>query len=307
MLRELTEEQAERIAARAISVIQANGGVMTAFKAPSDYAGQTSAEIANPPEKTGCRLPWEKTHEQMRLRPSEVSVWAGANGSWKTMVLSQVAIDLAMRQRQVVVFASLEMTPSKQLRRIVRQATCVQDPSESTVSDFLEDLGEYFTLYQHEAHTTIPQALQAMQHAAEDLGVQHFFLDNISCVIPLGRESDQQAQNFIQRCAELSRRTGMHIHLVAHIRKPAEDRPPNRYEIRGTGSISDLVDNVVMFWRNRKKEEEDGKAEDPDLILTVDKQRHGDWEGRWGLWMDRRNLRFVGSGIEPVIPYWERR
>ncbi len=315
-MRELSEERAAKLAEVAArpKVVSLDDKISRAFRAPLEFADQTIAEIRDPVAKKGDPLPWHKAAKLFRMRPSEVTFWAGANSSWKTMVMSHVAIDLSIRQKSRVIFASLEMPQGKQLRRIVQQATCDARPSDDDCKEFLEQAGDTFTLFDwnEEGALSVPQALKAMHYAANELGTQHFILDNISCVIPVGaRDSDTLAQQFIVACAKLARRSGMHIHLVGHIRKPNEDKPPSRYEIRGTGSISDLVDNVVTFWRDTAKERKQQAGEPvdasrPDLVLTVDKQRHGDWEGTFGLWMDRRYLRFVGDAIEEVKPYWSR-
>ncbi len=35
---------------------------------------------------------------------------------------------------------------------------------------------------------------------------------------------------------------------------PDEETQPNKFDIKGTGAITDLVDNVFIVWRNKKKE-----------------------------------------------------
>lgn len=72
----------------------------------------------------------------------------------------------------------------------------------------------------------------------------------------------------------------MHIHLVCHSRKANDEtQAPRKMDIRGSGSITDQVDNVFCVWRN--KDERRVPAE--DALLIVDKQRNGEWEGRLAL------------------------
>jgi twinkle protein len=310
MLPELTQEGAERLARKAAAIVQLRAvpiaGVEQSFRGPGDFAADVSEEIRSPTEKSGATLPWEKTHSLFRIRPKEVTVWAGARGSWKTMALSDVALNLAMVHRELVVFDSREMPHARQLRRIVRQAILDQSPDEAAVAAFLADLGEYFTLRDIPKPEGIGPTLAAMKHAAETLGAKHYVLDNISCVIPVGgRDSDRLAFDFISQAADLARRTGIHLHFVAHIRKPptGSRSAPNGYEIRGTGALGDLADNIIMFDRDKR---EDRPPHDPELRLVVDKQRHGDWEGTIALWFDRRYLRLTPDGVSDVLPYWTR-
>lgn len=312
MLRELTKEAALRLERQAaefaqLRVVEMPTGVAESFRGPGDFAADVSHEISNPTERTGATLPWAKTHSLFRIRPKETTVWAGARGSWKTMALSDIALNLAMVHRELVVFDSREMPHGRQLRRIARQALVNQSPGHLELADFLADLGENFTLRDIDKPEGIVPTLAAMKHAAEVLGARHYILDNLSCVIPVGgKDSDRLAFDFISRAADLSRRSGIHLHFVAHIRKPpaGSHSAPNGYEIRGTGALGDLVDNIVMFDRDKR---EDRNPEESELTLVVDKQRHGDWEGMIRLWFDRRCLRFVPDGTTAVQPYWGAR
>ena len=102
-------------------------------------------------------------------------------------------------------------------------------------------------------------------------------------------------------------------HLVAHCRKPqagTEDKPPTKYDLRGSASISDQAHNVVTVWSNKPKraklEKDPGDAaaaEEPDALVTVEKQRNGEWEGRVKLWFHEPSLRFVDSQHPRVEPY----
>jgi twinkle protein len=105
----------------------------------------------------------------------------------------------------------------------------------------------------------------------------------------------------VDELTAIARDHGMHIHLVHHIRKPAtEDHKPNKYDYKGSGAITDQVDNVISVWRNKakeKKREAGGQvdARDPDALLICDKQRNGEWEGNIGLWFDPASQQFLGS------------
>jgi twinkle protein len=277
------------------------------FRGPAQFKAEVAKEIREPTELTGATLPWFKTWSQFRLREREVTIWAGAKGTRKTMLLSHIAIDLALRHRQIVVFDSREMPHGRQLRRIISQALCEESPEEGAQGAFLEDLAETFALRDLQAPEGYVGTLGAIQRAAE-LGYQHYFLDNLSCVIPAGNNANQVGHEFVSRVADISHRLGIHVHLASHTRKPAPGlrRSPDGDEIKGSGSLGNLADNVVMFWRDKALERRGEKtSDDPDLVIIVDKQRNADWEGPIPLWVDRRYMRFVESALEPVKPYWE--
>ena len=124
-------------------------------------------------------------------------------------------------------------------------------------------------------------------------------------------EDDYNGQKrMVDELTAIARDYSIHLHLVHHIKKPAnEDHKPTKYDYKGSGSITDQVDNVISVWRNKPKERdrEAGKMvieTEPDCLLICDKQRNGDWEGQIGLWFHRDSQQFVGApGDAPLQLY----
>ena len=62
----------------------------------------------------------------------------------------------------------------------------------------------------------------------------------------------------------------------------------DKFSIKGSGSITDQVDNLILVQRNKRKEKAVAAGESvvdvPDTFLTISKQRNGDYEGSIGLW-----------------------
>jgi twinkle protein len=86
--------------------------------------------------------------------------------------------------------------------------------------------------------------------------------------------------------------------LIHHIRKLArEEIQPNKNDIKGSGAISDQVDNVLMVWRNKKKEHQaqNGPVDPmiPDAMLMCEKQRNGEAEDWYSLWYHKDSQQFV--------------
>lgn len=124
-------------------------------------------------------------------------------------------------------------------------------------------------------------------------------------------EDDYNGQKrFIDQLCAAAKDTGCHIHLIAHSRKGQDElTAPNKMDVKGSGSITDQVDNVFTVWRNKRKEQSisAGKAgpdviEQPDALLICDKQRHGEWEGRTGLWFHKDSFRYLEWEHEKVWP-----
>ena len=241
-----------------------------------------------------------KTHEQFRLRSGEVTLWPGYNGSGKSLVLGQIMLNLLKDQK--VCIASLEMKPVTTLARMCRQALGSNNPTDEYVMRFCERGGDKLWLYNQLGTVNSERIISVIHYAAEKLGVRHFVIDSLmKCGIA---DDDYTGQKrFIDRLCAAAKDTGCHIHLVAHSRKGVDElTPPGKMDVKGSGSITDQVDNVMTVWRNKRKEQTlaAGKADDKvmneaDTLIICDKQRNGEWEGKIGLWFDQASMRFRES------------
>lgn len=266
-------------------------------------------------------MPWPKTHKLVQFRPGEVTLWGGANGHGKSLVTGQVALSLCAQDERVCV-ASFEMKPLKTLERMARQWSTF-NPNDlafagtpGAVEQF-RDLYEQFRdwtdtrlwLYDKQGTVKASQVCAVARYAVQELKVSHFIVDSLmKCVA--GEDDYNGQKDFIDQITAIARDTGAHIHVIHHIRKPStEDSLPGKYDYKGSGAITDQVDNVISVWRNKRKEKDRaaGKKvsdEEPDCKLICDKQRNGEWEGVIGLWFDPNSQQFLAhNGDEPLSLY----
>jgi len=265
----------------------------------SDWVDAVVARFSNPQAVRGLGLPWAKTHSLFRLRPHEVTLWHGFNGHGKTMVLSHVVKHL-MVQGERVCIASMEMRPEATMERMTRQATASASPNVTAIRDFARWTDNKLWLYDQQGMVRPERLIAVMRYAHEKLGVGHFVIDSLlKCSLAEDDYNGQKA--FVDQLCAHARDTGQHVHLVAHSRKPKDEHtPPGKYDIRGSGSISDQVDNVCTVFRNKKKEDDiaSNKAtmsthDQFDCLLIVEKQRHGEWEGKINLWFERDSMSYT--------------
>ena len=85
-------------------------------------------------EQLGDRLPWPKTFDYVRLRPGEVSLWAGVNGHGKSLVLGQIVLWFPADVKSVI--ASLEMPVAATAARMCRQTLPSGRPTEQYLELF---------------------------------------------------------------------------------------------------------------------------------------------------------------------------
>lgn len=230
------------------------------------------------------------------FRPGEVTVWAGFNGSGKSMLTGETLTRFAENGERICI-ASFEMKPEKTLARISKQVFGTSIPRRDQVVEFLDRTQGHIWLYDQQGTVKPDRMIAVVKHCAEKLKCKHILIDSLmKCV--RGTDDYNGQKEFVDQLTAAARDYNVHIHLVAHLKKgDSDERMPNRYDISGAADISNLVDNVLIVWRNKRKERdiESGKVVEegvPDAILICDKQRNGDWEGRVKLWYEKHTMRF---------------
>lgn len=277
----------------------------------ADFAEALCAELEPAVRDSAPTVFSFKLGRFLRFRAGEVSAWAGYSGHRKSMVTGQVAIELAI-QRQRVLVISLEMSPAKTLARMARQFTGQAIPRD--LARFHSASRDQF-LFDHSGRITPAQCIAVCNYFAQELGGQHVFIDSFMMVCGSEESMDDQKQ-MTTDLVRMAQDTGMHVHLVAHCRKPStgdEGKAPGKHDLRGTAAITDQCSNVITVWANKPKQdamrEADAKGvmcsklDEPDCELTVCKQRNGEFEGRLKLWLDRQSLRFVDNQ-ESEVSSW---
>jgi len=231
---------------------------------------------------------WEKANDKIAFRNGEVSLWAGINGHGKSMMLSQVTLDLMLQNERVLVL-SFEMLPVRQMQRMCRQSYADDDPSVQFLKTFHEWTDGRLWLYDHNGAIKWQKVIAVMRYAQEKFGITQFVIDSLmKCV---KGEADYDAQkDFVNELCAFAQARRVHVHLVHHIRKGEnEDQIPGKFDAKGAGAITDMVDNVFIVWRNKKAE----RTDKPSAMLKCDKQRNGEWEGMLGFWFHMASMQYL--------------
>lgn len=255
---------------------------------------------------SGDPMPWRKTHDRFRFRPGEISLWAGINGHGKSLVLSHVIADLITTNR--VALASMEMSIQATGHRLLRQMLATAVPTEeiiNTTIDWTSD--DRLWIYDQLDTVASERILGMVIYAMQELKCCHVVIDSlVKCGI--GPEDYEKQQRFVDRLCWAAKTYSGHIHLVHHVRKgSSEDEPPNKFDVKGAGGITDLVDNVILVHRNKRKERRLEKGEEverlePDTRLLVEKQRHGEWEGAISLYFHAESHQYLsGPDAKPRL------
>ena len=148
--------------------------------------------------------------------------------------------------------------------------------------------------------------LGMVKYCAKELGITHVFIDSLmKCV---KAEDDYNGQkDFVDNLCAIAKDLDVHIHLVHHLKKPSKEGDmPDKHDTKGSGSITDQVDNLFMVWRNKPKEDDykakgshSNKQTEPDCYLLCRKQRNyegsADGEPAIRLWRNNDAGQFVAN------------
>ena len=136
------------------------------------------------------------------------------------------------------------------------------------------------------------------RYCAVELGIQHIFIDSLMKCVAAEDDYNQQ-KYFVDELTSLARDHNVHIHLIHHLRKAGSiEQMPSKADIKGSGAITDQVDNVFLVYRNKKKEHDiqSGKDVDQnvfDAMLMCEKQRNGEAEDWYSLWYHKDSQQFL--------------
>ena len=258
----------------------------------------------------GLNLPWPDFDEKIQFRPGELSVWNGINGHGKSLLLNQVMIGF-MKQGARVAIASLELKPEETITRMVSQTFGIKkhELQKKAVEEFFTKANLKLWLYT-ETGDMKPERVKAMaRYVREELKIDHLVIDSLmKCGILEGDYAGEKA--FINSLQNICKDTGLHIHLVTHSKKQADEHANiGKFDISGSAALSNIPDNVLTVKRNKKKELDlriDGQNADllskHDAFIVCDKQRHGDWEGIIGLYFHDSGMYTRQQGR--CMPLW---
>ena len=256
------------------------------IKRPSEYLDDVEKYFSE--DLTGgLELPFKKTVDDFKIRMGEITLLTGYSGHGKSAWLNQVMLGLMKQEKTMI--ASFEMLPKATLGRMCQQ-TGEAMPNYEYIKDFLSKLEHNLYLYDPEGETTSEKVLEVIYYCAEKLGVKLMVIDSLmKCGI---NEDDLNKQkSFANKLAVASRDLGIHIFIVAHSRKTANEHDnASKFDVAGSANLTNLVDNVISVHRNKKREEEvlNGSLDteimnQPPSAVYLLKQRHGRGiETKWG-------------------------
>ena len=271
----------------------------------------------------GVELPVEGYGDKIRFRLGETTLVTGFRGHGKTETLNMFS-NQAMLSGERVCVASFEMKAKRLLHNSVRQMTGQREPSSEYIKQVVQWYYDRLWIYDHVGRVSADAIFEVFEYAYRRYGVRFFIIDSLMKCGIKGKDSEAllaAQDDFANRVVSFGQQFNVHMVLVAHARKEAdEDHIPRNNSVKGSGGIPDQVDNVMAVWRNKPKERaiqkslrseplsnrEQNALNEPDAYWAYDKQRGEDgWIGDIPLWFDPDSKQFVGEARQPrpLLPF----
>lgn len=240
--------------------------------------------------------PWPALEQNFRFRTHELTLVNGVNGHGKSQFVGHLVLE-ATYQGVSACIASMELRPAILLKRMIRQAVCTGDATPENVDRMMDLLDARMWLFNVTGKAKGERILTVFKYAHKRYGVQLFVVDSLMmCGL---NEDDYNGQKaFMEALCEFKLTYPVHVLLVTHPRKGEnEEKPVGKMDVKGTGAITDLTDNLITVWRNKAREavvdkvrkfgnemlseKEQKLLEAPGTLLLLDKQRDGEgWMGK---------------------------
>ena len=273
-------------------------------KGPLEFAEEVETELY-PPQGIEPGTPFflgEKFN--LRIRNGELTIWTGFSNHGKSPCsLQQVVSDISNGQKAFIV--SLEIPPRKSLAMMLRQCTGGK-PMPNELNATLGKLDGRLWLLDRVGSFKWRELLPILEYVCRRHGVTRIVIDSLLLLGISGDDYDQQ-RTCVQSLEDLAKKEDCHIHLIAHSKKlDDETRPPGKFDVKGSGDITDLAHNGITVWRNITKErilkdpaakpgDKSNAENSPDVKLSVWKQRETGEHPYAGAWLDKESYQLLDT------------
>lgn len=226
----------------------------------------------------GYPLPWPKLQEQLLgLRKGELTLLTAGSGVGKSTLARELAYYLATEHRCKIANIFLEEANDITARGYVAIHNNVplgrlnHDPdlvADEHWDDALRDVVHpHMWFYNHFGSIACDTLISKLLYFARVCGADFSILDHFS-IVTSGLESSSEGERkdidiLMTRSQQVIQMTGMGIIGVVHLKRPPgaavsfnEGGQVNLQQLRGSGSLEQLSNNVIALERNQQDEDE---------------------------------------------------
>lgn len=202
------------------------------------------------------------------LRLGETSVWTGFNSSGKSTLLGQILLSSIENGYNVCAYSG--ELPDRIFRYWIELQAAGPEyvKQEPNKYGYMVSKADYkiiphirqwysgkFWLYDSQETIGQDKILEVFEYAVQRHDCKVFMVDNLmSLALNSHSDSDfyRKQADFVGKCKEFAKKYNVHIHIVAHPRKPQGGS--KEIDIAGSSNITNWTDNVFEIKRFTKKE-----------------------------------------------------
>lgn len=249
--------------------------VRAAVDPSAEGARARFAATMSAPQLPPIPLPWPSLARRFRMRPGATTVLS----SWTSWGKSWVALELATHAAEhgaPSVIWTNEMSEEEVIARYIQRRTAI---SSDDILDRKGDPADIATAVRDlpfgvvEAHGwPADEIARHIRHVAPDLAIVDHFHQ-----LP-GISKHEGAEHAVQALTTAAHQAGTHLVIVSQLNhqrdKDAERPDPAMRDLKSTGALQDLPNNVILLRRQQEHDKDSGESWLSDeATLHVAKQR----------------------------------
>lgn len=234
------------------------------------------------------------------MGPGQVCIVGAETRVGKSTFADNVAHNMAKSNIPVLVF-SLENQPKETVKRMSSIIEgkpfgnfTKQDIDD--ITDMYEQLPMYF-YFANDKETTMSVVREVSIAAKKYYGIQAIFLDHVHFFTRSVANQTNEISVLIMQLKQLAIKLGVPIMVISHTaRKDKENRIPTINDLKGSSSLGQDADQVLMLWRNLSPIDEADKIDEMDrmdyarkqseMVVRIHKDRNGPGYGDFNLKFD---------------------
>jgi twinkle protein len=242
------------------------------YRPDTIIAGVDLIERVLAPPPPSIPYPWPGLDAYLRgQRLGEITCWCGGTGAGKSQLVREIAYHLRTRGEKVGVIALEESVRKAALSQVsLEMNEKLHDPTvrdgidDNAIRDAAKVALKDVWFYDHFGSVEAAALLPKIKFMVKGLGVKWVILDHISIMVSgMATDGDERKRldELMTRLRTTVEECDFGLHLVSHLRKASgtpheEGGRITLDDLRGSGAIKQVSDNIVAAERNQQHEDE---------------------------------------------------
>ena len=229
----------------------------------------------DPPDKL---ISFAEIAERIKTGPDELQIHTGWSEFDKLI--------RGFRQEQLVVVSALTKSGKTQwcmdLTSRIAEHNPVWFPFEESAEELIR---KYLERGMEPPHGYTPNVMRGGElnwidkkigDAVRDYGSKVIFIDQLDFIVPLGGDNHALRVGEAMRALKgMAKKHKVCIFIICHLVKTKMDTTPTMEDLKGSSSIGQEADTVILLWREAKREKGQMVITNNTIVSVQANRRHG--------------------------------